>query len=114
MPHARFIDCDLSRAVLSESELWSVRLTGSEYPSADIRGTNLERSGIFRHQALSRYPDLRYSDSTRWDDPDRRRIVIPVIRPMAPAPVTPAVSSEPKGGSRLGRLARRLVPRRGR
>jgi len=26
---------------------------------------------------LDRYPDLRWSDSTRWDDPERRRILVP-------------------------------------
>ncbi|MFZ0488472.1 MAG: pentapeptide repeat-containing protein, partial [Arenicellales bacterium] len=76
MPFARMMQCDLSHTALTEGELWSAQLWDSAYPSADIRGTNLERTGIYRHQALDRYPDLRYSDSTRWDDPDRRRIFI--------------------------------------
>jgi hypothetical protein len=85
MPYARFIRCDLSHTGLAEGELWSAQLWESPYPSADIRGTNLERTGVYRKQALDRYPDLRYSDSTRWDDPDRRRILIAV--PSAnPAP----------------------------
>jgi hypothetical protein len=83
MPYARIVHCDLSFTAFPESELWSAQLLDSAYPSADIRGTNLERTGVYRHQALNRYPDLRYSDSTRWDHPERRRILIasPKVNP---------------------------------
>ncbi len=54
-------------------------MSGSQYPHADLSGANLERSGVYREQALAQYPDLRYTSSTRWDRPrssHRERLVL--------------------------------------
>lgn len=85
LSHARIQGSNLSGANLTEADLWSVSMNASVFPGSDLRGTNLERSGVYRTQALARFPDIKHSHSTRWDRPapPAARVQVPVSRALA-------------------------------
>ena len=82
LSHASLLHADLSGATLEQAEMWAVNMSGSQYPQANLSGTNLERSGVYREQALAQFPDLRYTNSTRWDRPAMRRERLVLSAPL--------------------------------
>ena len=68
MPLARFVGADLSGACCIEADLWSSQVADTSYPGSDLSGANLAKTGIYRQEALRKFPDIVYSDATRWDE----------------------------------------------
>lgn len=68
MTASRLIQSDLSRASVIEADMSAAIVTHTPYPGIDLSGANLEKTGIFKEQALLKFPDITYSGSTRWDD----------------------------------------------
>ena len=76
LSNSRMSRGNFSNASLEECDLWASHVSGTVFTQANIKAANLMATGLSKKFTLEEFPDIEFSNKTKWDNASFKRVVI--------------------------------------